>query len=145
MKSTLLPPPLVAALAAAGMYLGDDPTTPGAPLPAATVAAAGLTLMFWAAATLWQAHTTLNPVQPERAGRLVRHGPFAHSRNPIYLGDALLLLGWALWLGDGMALLGPVGFVAWIDRLQIAAEERALAQRFGDAYRLYCAQVRRWL
>lgn len=127
------------------MYLGHDPAARGAPLPAAGAAAIGLLLMLWAAATLWRARTTLNPVQPERAGRLVTHGPFAHSRNPIYLGDALLLLGWALWLGDWSALLGLAGFVVWIDRLQIAAEERALTQRFGDAYRQYCAQVRRWL
>lgn len=144
-KPTLVPPPLVAALAGTGMYLGRDPAATGAAAPAALAAAAGLALLLWAAATLWRARTTLNPIDPARAERLVTHGPFAHSRNPIYLGDALLLLGWALWLGDGMALLGLAGFVLWIDRLQIAAEERALTQRFGDSYRQYCARVRRWL
>ncbi len=75
-----------------------------------------------------------------------RRGPLRPgSRNPIYLGDALLLLAFALWLGQPLALLAPLLFVLLIDRGQIRAEERALQQLFGAEYRAYCARVRRWL
>lgn len=151
MKPTLLPPPVVAALAAAGMaWTADWPAwgrlaLPGRPLAAGLLWAAGISLMLLAAWTMWRGHTTLNPIQPERARRLVTQGLFARSRNPIYLADALLLLGWALWLGQLSALLWLAGFLFWIDRWQIGAEERALTTLFGDDYRAYCTRVRRWL
>jgi protein-S-isoprenylcysteine O-methyltransferase Ste14 len=151
MKPTLLPPPVAAALAAAGMaWTAEWPawgqlTLAGRHTAAMLLWAAGLTLMLTAAWTLRRARTTLNPIDPERARHLVTHGLFARSRNPIYLADVLLLLGWALWLGQTSALLWLAAFVLWIDRWQIGAEERALTALFGDGYRAYCARVRRWL
>lgn len=147
MRLTFLPPPVVALGAAAGMWAGIDPTLPAVPGWHSTGLVCGLAGLLLMAAAAWTMHrqrTTLDPTRPERARSLVTRGVFAHSRNPIYLADALMLLGWALWLAQPTALLWLAGFVAWIDRVQIAAEEAALERRFGDAYRAYCARVRRW-
>ncbi|NHI01325.1 hypothetical protein OJHNALOF_02369 [Oceanimonas sp. MB9] len=144
-----LPPPGVAALVAGLMWL----VTEWLPALAAGWPAwlawlpltAGLMLMMLAARELHRARTTLQPFAPERTSRLVTTGVFARSRNPIYLGDLLLLLAFALWLQSWPALLGPVLFVRYMNRVQIRAEEQALALRFGQAYTDYCARVRRWL
>lgn len=148
MRLTLLPPPLMAVAAAAGMaYLPAGPVLTGGVWHIAGLicGGAGLLLMALAAWTMHRQRTTLDPIRPERARALVTQGVYAHSRNPIYLADALLLLGWALWLGQPAALLWLAGFIVWIDRVQIAAEEPALERLFGEAYRAYCARVRRWV
>lgn len=92
-----------------------------------------------------QAGTTVNPLQPQKASQLVVQGAYTVTRNPMYLGMLLLLLGWALFLNSMPALSGPVLFWGFIARFQILPEERALLARFGEAYRQYCQQVRRWL
>jgi len=89
--------------------------------------------------------TTVNPIHPERSNALVTDGPYRWTRNPMYLGYAIALLGWSLWLAQPAGLVGAALFVAWIDRLQIPAEEAALQARFGRAYDAYRARVRRWL
>ena len=94
---------------------------------------------------MWRARTTVNPLRPERAAHLVTSGVFARSRNPIYLGDALILAALALGLGNWLNFLLLPAFVGLIGRFQIAPEERALQRLFGDQYRAYCARVRRWL
>lgn len=106
---------------------------------------AGLLLMQAAGTTLLKARTTVNPLLPQRSSRLVSHGVFARSRNPIYLADLLLLCAWLLWLGQPLGLLLPPLFVLWLTCLQIRHEERALLALFGEDYRTYCARVRRWL
>jgi protein-S-isoprenylcysteine O-methyltransferase Ste14 len=76
---------------------------------------------------------------------MVTSGVYRHTRNPMYLGMLCLLGAWAAWLGNAAALLGLPAFVAYMNRFQIAPEERALAQRFGAAFDAYAARVRRWL
>jgi protein-S-isoprenylcysteine O-methyltransferase Ste14 len=105
----------------------------------------GLLLMAAAVWALGQARTTVNPLQPERASRLVTHGIFALSRNPIYLGDVLILAAWVMWLGVAFNFALLALFVLWIDWIQIRAEERALHQLFREDYAAYCTRVRRWL
>ena len=92
-----IPPPLVVALFGYAMWLlagrlpfGQFAFAGQRPL-AALVALAGLGLMALAAWTMWRARTTVNPLRPERAAHLVTSGVFARSRNPIYLGDLLIL------------------------------------------------------
>jgi protein-S-isoprenylcysteine O-methyltransferase Ste14 len=92
-----------------------------------------------------RALTTVNPLVPERASALIVSGVYRLSRNPMYLGMALILFGWAILLANALALtLVPV-FVAWIDRFQIAPEEEALALRFGADFAAYKASTRRWV
>lgn len=109
------------------------------------IALAGLPLMLVAAHTLRRARTTLLPFKPSQTRALVTHGIFSFSRNPIYLGDALLLLAWAVWLGAALNLLWFGLFILYMTNVQIFAEEQALLQKFGAAYQAYCQRVRRWL
>jgi protein-S-isoprenylcysteine O-methyltransferase Ste14 len=92
-----------------------------------------------------RARTTVNPLQPERAAALVTGGIYRHTRNPMYVAVAALLLSWGLWLGNALGPLAVVLFVAWMDRLQIPPEERALATLFGAQFERYRRDVRRWL
>ena len=92
-----------------------------------------------------RAHTTVDPLHPDKASRLVTGGIYRVSRNPMYLGMACLLTAWAIWLGALWPWLGPVAFVLYITRFQIRPEERVLTTLFGEAYTDYTQRVRRWL
>lgn len=92
-----------------------------------------------------RARTTVNPAKPEQASSLVGSGVYRITRNPMYVGLTFVLVAWAVFLSSVWALLGPIGFVLYIGRFQIAPEERALAMLFGSEYADYRAKVRRWL
>lgn len=92
-----------------------------------------------------QAHTTVHPRQLQRTRVFVRSGPYRYSRNPMYLGIVLLLLGWAILLGNAFAFLCVGGFIMYMTRYQILPEERALRHQFGEAYECYIQSVRRWI
>lgn len=92
-----------------------------------------------------RAHTTVDPLHPDKASRLVTGGIYRVSRNPMYLGFALLLLAWAVFLASPWMLLGVPAFMLYIGRFQIQPEEWALESLFGQEFRDYRAQVRRWL
>ena len=92
-----------------------------------------------------RARTTVNPFAPERTVNIVSSGIYRLSRNPMYLGMACILTGWAVWLWQVQAVLGVVLFVAWITRFQIIPEERVLTQKFDTEYRQYRQRVRRWV
>jgi protein-S-isoprenylcysteine O-methyltransferase Ste14 len=90
-----------------------------------------------------RAGTPLEPWQTPTA--LVATGPYRFTRNPMYLGLTLCLIGFALWLGTVTpAMLLPV-FVALLTLGFVRPEERRLEQRFGESYRAYKARVRRWI
>ncbi|HEX6927780.1 MAG TPA: isoprenylcysteine carboxylmethyltransferase family protein, partial [Gammaproteobacteria bacterium] len=82
---------------------------------------------------------------PGRASALVVAGIYRRSRNPMYLGFALLLLALGIHLRSLSALLILPAFVLYMNRFQIAPEERALEARFGEEYNVYRQSVRRWL
>lgn len=146
-----LPPPVYVLLCGLAMwqtarYLPQlERQFAGQPLLAAGVLLLGLTLMGLAALPMFRHRTTINPMQPERASTLLTGGVFAVSRNPIYLGDLLVLLAYALWLGQPVNLLWLAAFVWLLNHFQIRAEEAALLRRFGDDYHQYCQRTRRWL
>ncbi len=96
-------------------------------------------------AGFWQARTTINPLQPERASVLVTHGIYRYTRNPMYLSLLLLLVAYAIHLGCWAAIAGPVVYVAYITRFQILPEERVLLSKFGAEYDSYRRRVRRWI
>ncbi len=105
----------------------------------------GLAFMIAAAAAIVAAGTTINPLRPTRTSSLVTSSVFRLSRNPIYLGDLLILLALAVWLGNVFNIVLLAVFVWYINRYQISPEERALTTLFGASYTAYCARVRRWL
>jgi protein-S-isoprenylcysteine O-methyltransferase Ste14 len=93
----------------------------------------------------WRANTTINPVNPEATSTLVTTGAYAWTRNPMYLGLSILLLGWAIRLGTLSPFVGPLLFAPLIARVQIRPEEYALRMRFGKDYDHYCQRVNRWI
>lgn len=91
------------------------------------------------------AKTTVNPLKPETASALVTSGVFKYSRNPMYVGLAIILLAWTIYLAAPFGLIGVLGFIAYIQRFQIIPEERAMYKLFGDEFEAYQSTVRRWL
>lgn len=91
------------------------------------------------------AGTTPNPMQPRNATELVTSGAYSLSRNPMYVGDTVMLSGIAVWIGSVLSLVLIAAFVWYIDRFQIASEEKALTEIFGDRYAAYRSRVGRWL
>lgn len=89
--------------------------------------------------------TTVSPISPDTATALVTDGVYSITRNPMYVGMLLALLGLVLWLGAVSALAMIFVFYLLIDRNQIAIEERALVSKFGKTYRDYAERVPRWL
>jgi protein-S-isoprenylcysteine O-methyltransferase Ste14 len=67
------------------------------------------------------------------------------TRNPMYLGLLFVLLGWAIFLSNLLALAGIPAFVLYMNRFQIGPEERALTARFGEDFAIYKTRVRRWI
>lgn len=80
-----------------------------------------------------------------RPDTLVTDGLFRFSRNPMYVGLSLLLLGSALLLGSLSALLVATGFVVVTDRWYISFEEKTMAATFGSGYAAYSQRTRRWI
>jgi len=109
------------------------------------VAAVGVAIAVAALARFRDAGTTVDPMNPSKASQLVTGGVFRISRNPMYLGLTLLLVGWAIWLGNASPWLIPPLFVTLITAVQIIPEERALRQRFGEQYVSYQRSVARWI
>ena len=107
------------------------------------IAMAGLGLMAWAFIAFARAKAN---IRPDRAAtHLIDSGPFAISRNPIYLSEALLLAGIGLWNGSLWYVLALTLFAPAVSRLAIRREEAHMEARFGEEWRAYAARVRRWL
>lgn len=146
-----LPPVVLVALVAAVMWWAARITVSFDAMPLVRGAFALLLVIKggWIAAAgvmaFRSADTTVNPMTPEASSRVVQHGIYRHTRNPMYLGFLFVLIAWAVWLAAPWALLGPALYVAWMTRFQIVPEERALAGRFGDEFRDYCRRTRRWV
>ncbi|WP_306007178.1 methyltransferase family protein [Aquicoccus porphyridii] len=104
---------------------------------------AGLVLMALAVHEMRRQRTTIIPHR--EADALVLMGIFSRTRNPIYLGDALILLGCILYWDAVLALpLVPV-FVWWIERHFIIPEENRLRRQFRADFARYCQKTRRWV
>ena len=93
----------------------------------------------------WQARTTINPVLPGKASKIVTSGPYRLSRNPMYVGLALLLCGLLFYLGNLLLVIFIPVFIALANKLFILREEQVLEDKFGSEYRQYKDTVRRWL
>lgn len=97
-----------------------------------------------AADRLFSRHrTTVKPF--EQSSALVTAFPFSISRNPMYLGVTLMLIGIALLLGTVSPLLSVTAFALLMDQRFVKMEERMLAERFGDQWEQYHSRVRRWI
>ena len=102
-----------------------------------------IVLIEWAAATFKRHKTAVVPWKPTRA--IVASGPYAVSRNPIYVGFALLQVGLGVWANKLAVVLMVVPAIIMTRVLVIAREEEYLERKFGAAYSEYKARVRRWV
>lgn len=108
-----------------------------------SIGAAGVALTIWAAITLQRHYTTILPHRP--ASALITSGPFAYLRNPLYLGDVMILLGLAELTRNVWFVILALVFAVLVTWLAILPEERHLEARFGRAYRDYMRKARRWI
>ncbi len=92
-----------------------------------------------------RAGTTVNPFKPGATSSLVTTGIYRFTRNPMYIGLLLTLLGWVAFLSSPSALFYLAVFVLYMNRFQIEPEERVLSSLFGADYAAYQTRVRRWL
>lgn len=92
-----------------------------------------------------QHQTTINPLNPNQSTSLVSSGIYQLSRNPMYLGMLLVLLGWADLLDTILAYSGALIFFIYISVFQIKPEEDIMKEKFGEDFIQYCSNVRRWL
>jgi len=76
--------------------------------------------------------------------RLVTEGPYAYTRNPMYLGHLIFLAGLALTLHSALAALIAVASAVFF-HLRVRKDERRLSERFGAGYAAYCMRVKRWI
>lgn len=106
---------------------------------------AGMGISIAGVVSFRQARTTVNPTKPDSTSALVSTGIYSVTRNPMYLGFLLVLIGWAAFLSNVWALVGALVFVLYMNRFQIIPEERALSAMFGAEFSAYKTKVRRWL
>ncbi|MGO2277847.1 MULTISPECIES: methyltransferase family protein [unclassified Psychrobacter] len=92
-----------------------------------------------------KAQTTVNPHTPEKSTNLVTSGIYRYTRNPMYLGLVLVLLGWAFYLSHLLPFILVPVFMIYMTRFQIQPEEKMMAQKFGREYQAYLSRVRRWI
>lgn len=148
MKWIDLPPVWLAGFLAAVWALGQSGAAgPGlgawaAPAGVALIVA-GAVLMFLAVIEMSRHKTTVIPHR--EADSLVTTGIFRLSRNPIYLGDALVLAGAIVLVGPILSIVLVPVFMWIILHRFIAPEEARLSRRFGADFDRYCQEVRRWI
>ena len=144
-----VPPPLLYALAVLLGFLLDRQW----PLPIGAnqvrTIAAWMFVIGWAALALpaigWfrRQKTSMIPVRPANA--LVLSGPYKLTRNPMYVGLALLTIGLGLFLATWWPIVLLLPALAVVQQFVILPEERYLQRRFGAEYDAYARRVRRWL
>jgi protein-S-isoprenylcysteine O-methyltransferase Ste14 len=118
------------------------PTGPALDRTGLALVMAGLALVIAAAVEFRRHQTTILPREVPRA--MLTRGLYAWSRNPIYLGDAVLLAGVALMMDAAALVFVPV-FMAVIARRFILGEEAGMRAVFGADFDAYAARVRRWI
>ena len=145
-----LPPPIwaliyVAACAAISWRLGW-PTPPGLPLAPLGALFVGLGFMppLWAITLFRRAGTEVNPTSPANA-KLVTAGPYAFTRNPMYVGMVVITLGIAVWVGAWPMFAAPLALFATANWVHIPFEEAKMRRQFGTDFDAYVGRVRRWV
>jgi len=146
-----IPPPLITLIVIGGIYGSSklplaDSLAINPPLWLAIVfALIGLAIMLSGALEFRRAKTTVNPLNPEQATELVINGVFKRTRNPMYLGMSLIIVGATLLFGNLIGVGWMMGFMLYIQVFQIRPEEKAMKKLFGEQFEQYCKQVRRWV
>jgi protein-S-isoprenylcysteine O-methyltransferase Ste14 len=118
-------------------------TYPAGALVGAVVFVLALALGFWAIATMTRAGSNVPTNRPSTT--IVEAGPYRFTRNPIYLGMMVAMIGLAVSFDTLWLLIALVPFALVIRYGVVAREEAYLERKFGEVYRGYRSRVRRWL
>lgn len=141
-------PPVVTLLIVLSAWLihsllGPWQTIVRAPVLGGVLVVLGFSFMLWARILFTSRNTTL--FVGKLSSQLVCDGPFRFSRNPMYMGVVAFLMGLALWVGTWPFYMAvPITFL-FLNFFHIPREERMLRESFGEPYRVYSQEVRRWL
>lgn len=146
-----IPPVVIGVFTATLMWIASFATPsfafviPARSLCAAVLMLSGAITSGLGVASFRRAGTTVNPMKPGSSSVLVDSGVYRLTRNPMYLGFLLVLLGWGIFLSNIFAILLLPAFILYMNRFQIEPEEKALAAAFGQRFVAYKTTVRRWL
>ncbi|MGZ5695339.1 MAG: methyltransferase family protein [Burkholderiales bacterium] len=146
-----IPPPVVLALTALLMWLAAWALPslrlmfPGRVLLAMAILISGMLIILAGLIEFRRARTTVNPLNPEAATSLVVEGVYGLTRNPMYLGMAVILIAWAVYLANPVSLIAVPCFIVYMNRFQIVPEEKVLELLFKSEFKSYMTRVRRWL
>ena len=92
-----------------------------------------------------QAKTSIDPLRPFKSTSLITNDIYKYSRNPMYFGYLLIILGSSVYLGNVLSIIIIPLFIFTINFSQIIPEEEALKDLFGPTYDEYLSKVRRWI
>ena len=145
---TLIPPPIVTIVFLFVIFFTKDLFRFSVTLPSSLgsiIIFAGFMIIFIAARQFKKANTTINPLKPNNASVLVSKGVFSYSRNPMYLGMLLIIIGFSI-IHNLMAVLVimPI-WIIYMTYLQIIPEEEAMEILFEEDFINYCKKTRRWI
>ena len=146
-----LPPPVVALIALIAILGANwlipalSVSFPGQTLIATILGVSGFAVAGIALKGFFAVGTTFEPHKIDEATALVTGGIYQYTRNPMYLGLVLILAGVTVYMGTALGFLAVAAFIWVITKYQILPEEAALEHTFGDEFRTYKTQVRRWI
>ena len=105
----------------------------------------GLIIILSAIISFKKYKTTITPLNPSKATKLIVHGVYKFSRNPMYLGLLLVLFGVSTMLNPIGGLFFIPLFILYLNYFQIIPEENAMIQLFKGEFLKYKRNVRRWI
>jgi protein-S-isoprenylcysteine O-methyltransferase Ste14 len=114
------------------------------PIVGIVVFALGFALPLYASSIFSKEKTEILPTS-ETNSKLIVYGPFKYTRNPMYLGMVVALLGIAIWVGSLPMFIAAALDFCVLNFVFIPFEETKMSRIFGNEYENYCAKVRRWL
>ena len=145
---TLIPPPIVTIVFLFVIFFTKDFFRFSVMLPSSLgfiIILAGLLIIFIAARQFKAVNTTINPIKPENASVLVSKGIFSYSRNPMYLGMLLIIIGFSI-IHNFLAIIVimPI-WIIYMTYFQIIPEEETMEILFKENFVNYCKKTRRWI
>ena len=145
---TLIPPPIVTIVFLFVIFFTKDLFRFSLTLPSSLgliMILVGLMIIFIAARQFKAVNTTINPIKPENASVLVNKGVFSYSRNPMYLGMLLIIIGFSI-IHNLLAIIVimPI-WIIYMTYFQIIPEEEAMEILFEEDFVNYCKKTRRWI
>ncbi|HET6528526.1 MAG TPA: isoprenylcysteine carboxylmethyltransferase family protein [Balneolaceae bacterium] len=109
------------------------------------LAVTGIMIAFAGVISFKRAQTSTNPLDPATASSLVTGGIYRYSRNPMYLGFDIVLAAFGFYLSNFLSIALTALFILYMSKYQIQPEERVLESKFGDVFKEYKKQTRRWI